>query len=159
MAKSAVENPRYFSGPPLLARRKVRARDGKTWKAGQPMYIDSGLWEPVASTTTKFAALASSDQDTATSSSDVYVDQIVSTETELAAYVSYGDSDYTAKRSQLNLSRGIHVGSNVATVDVSDTTYASVVIRRRLCDDEPYKNDSTDSPGQVIFTVKAAALE
>jgi hypothetical protein len=161
MAKSAVENPRYYSGPPLLARQRVRARDGKTWKAGQPMCLDSGLWEPCASTDTNntlFQALASSDQDTATSTSDVYIDRITSTETKLAAYMSYGDSDYTSKRSQIGTACGIHVGSNVATVDINETTNSVVRVENPEWVAEPYMNDSTDSPGKVIFTVRASAI-
>ena len=159
MAKSAVENPRYYDGPPLAQKTLVRARDAKTWKAGQPMVIDSGLWEPVASNGTKVHGLASTDWDTATSSSDVYVERIVSTETRFAAFLSYEDSDYTAKRSQIGLGRGLHVGSNVCTVDVLDDTNAAVVIRSPLWVEEPYMNDSTDSPGQAVFTFKASALE
>ena len=156
---SVYENPRYFGGPPLLARQKVRARDGKTWKAGQPMVIDSGLYEPVASGGTKCHGFASEDIDTATSSTDVYIDMIQSTETVFAAYVTYTDSDYTSKRSQIGLGRGIRVTSNVATVNVIDDTNALVVVRRPMWELETYNMDSTDSPGQVTFTFKASALE
>lgn len=153
------ENPRYYSGPPLLAKEKVRARDGKTWKAGQPMVIDSGLYEPVASNGTKIHALASEDVDTSTSSSDVYIERIQSTETKLVAMVAYGDSDYTSKLSHIGLNRGVTVGSNICSVDVTDDTNACVVIDSPLWVKEPYKNDSTDSPGFVICHLKAAALE
>ncbi len=159
MARTIYEGFRYYSGPtPALT--KVRARDGKTWKSGQPMYIDSGLWEPVVTDGTNVFGLASSDQDTATSSSDVFVDVINSTQTRFCGYVSSDTDDATALRDYNGTQYGIHVGSaNDPSVNINETSNVSVVVRNPLWVEEPYMNDSTDSPGQVVFSFIASALE
>jgi len=159
MARTATGESFWFYSGPRLEKQEVRARDGKTWKKGQPMVLDSGLWEPVASNGTKIHGLAAENVDTSTSSSDVFVNKIMSTSTKLAGRLSYEDSDYQAKKSQIGLNRGVYVGSNLATVDYIDDTNAAVVIRDVGWDLEPLQNDSDDTPMWVTFTCKASALE
>lgn len=154
-----IRNPYVYAGPPLGAKEKVRAQDGYTWKSGQLARRDSGVWMPVKTNGTTAHGLFSDSQASATSSSDVWVERIMSTQTQFAMLACYGDSDYTTKRAVVGEGRGVTVSSNCCAVDVTDDTNALVVIQARLCDKEPFKNDSTDSPGTFVVTVKAAGLE
>lgn len=157
MAKSALKNPRVYSGVPL-EKSTVRALDGQTWKQGQPGWYDSGYARPMATDDTTFEFFFAANQDTAASSSDVVI-ETVPDGTRFVGYISSDDVDTVAAQAHVGGDYGIHVGSNVATVNVNETATAVVHVDALLYQKEPYKNASTDSPGQVIFHIKAAARD
>jgi len=158
MARTIYEGFGYYSGP-RLEKVNVRARDGKTWKKGCPMYIDSGLWEPVATDGRNMFAIAAQDQDTATSTSDVYVERIRSTETYLQGYASSDTNDAACTRANIGISYGIHMDTYYPSVNLNETSATAVRVVNPLWVKEPYMNDSTDSPAKVIFAPLAATIE
>ena len=153
-----IRNPYVYAGPPLGAKEKVRAQDGYTWKSGQLARRDSGVWMPVLSAGTHVHGIFSDSEVAATSTSDVYVERITSTQTQLGVLVSYTDSDYFTKQALVGEERGVRVTSNCASLNVQRDTGPVFLIQSRLCDVEPFMNDSTDEPGTFIVTVLAAAL-
>ena len=158
MAKSALKNPRFYSGP-VLQKDTVRALDGQTWKAGQPGWFDSGYARPAATDNVVVKFVFSDDQDTAASTSDVKIERIPSASTKFVGYVSTDDADTDAQRAHVAQDYGIHVGSNVATVNTGETSNVAVTVDKLLWLEEPLKNASTDSPGQVIFHYKQSILD
>ena len=159
MAKSAVKNPRFYSGPPLEKDTK-RAADSITWKAGQPGYFDTdGLCAVLATDGVNASFIFSSDQDTATSSSDVKIERILNASTRFVGFISQDDADTVAAATQVGDQYGIHVGSNVATVNVNETSNVAVMVDALLYQEEGYMNASTDDPGQVIFHYIQSVLD
>ena len=158
MAKSSLKNPRFYAGP-ILQKDTVRALDGQTWKSGQPGWFDSGYARPIITDGTNVKFVFSSDQDTAASTSDVKIERIPSAATQFVGYISSDDSDTDAQRAHLLQDYGIHVGSNVATVNVNETSSVAVLVDKLLWLEEPLKNASTDSAGQVIFHYKQSVLD
>ena len=157
MSRSAVKSPRVYGGEPLQ-KAKVRALDGQTWKADQPGYYDSGYARPLATDGTSAQFVFLEDQDTAASTTDAWVGAIDGN-TKFVGYVSSDDSDTTAQRAHIGGTYGIHVGSNVATVNVNETSNVAVVVEDCLPYAEPFRNDSTDNPGQVIFRYLTSVLD
>ena len=158
MARTIYEGFSYYSGP-RLTKVKVRARDGKTWKKGCPMVIDSGLWEPIATDGTRVGAIASQDQTSATSSSDVYVERILSSETKFLGYASSDANDAAVTRASIGEDYGIQMDTYYPSVNTNETSNVAVIVDNPLWVKEPYMNDSTDSPAKVIFHFEQSALE
>ena len=158
MASSALKNPRHFSGPkPELV--QMRAADSATWKAGQPMTVASGLVTPAATNAVAVRWIAASDQDTSTSSSDVWVMRIPGASTKFVGYVSNDSSDTTAQRAHIAVDYGIDVVSNVATVNVGEETKVAVTVDDVMWLVEPRMHASSDDPGQVLFHYKQAIID
>ena len=159
MAITAYKNPRVYAGPPLGAKETVTAVDSQTWKAGQfGYYSTTGKALPCARGQSAVRFQFAEDQDTETSTSTAVITRIQSTVTQFVGYVCAGANDTTAQLTHRGETAGIYVGSNVCIVNVSNDTDAVFNIQGPLWDKEGYKNASTDGPGQVIFTVSAAAL-
>jgi hypothetical protein len=162
MAKSAVKNPRFYAGTPL-SKDTVRALDSKTWKAGEFGWFDSGYVRPIASDNQNLKCVFSEDQDTATSSSDVKIERILSTASQFVGYASNGDADVAVTVANVGKSYALLVGTvnsvSIATVDVADATNTAVTVVDILANKEKYKNTTSDSPGQVIFTIKQSVLD
>lgn len=158
MAKTGLSNPEYYAGPPLGAKVKERAVDGHTWKSGQPCWQDSGLWKPMVTDGKYFMGLFADSQGSLTSSTDVYVQRIESSTTQLKAQVCYDDSDAFMDRSSQNVRYGIHVGANSATVNKNETTATCVTVKFPLWVKEGYKNLAADDPAWCVFTVNDSSL-
>lgn len=159
MSKTGLSNPEYYAGPPFGAKEKVRALDGQSWKSGQPCWIDSGYWRPMATDGTRFQGIFADSQASAASSSDVWVQRINTSETQLVAFASFDDSDAGMEEFKFNGTKlGIHVGSNSSTINKNETTATCVTMRFPLWAKEGYKNLSTDDPAAVVFTINDSSL-
>lgn len=159
MATKASVNPIYFKGP-LLQKEKRRAKDGITWKAGHPMRItDSGLVKCKATGAAVYA-LASEDQLTATSSSDVYIEKIPSAETQfiMSCFKTSGGTDTKCPATEVGKSKLLGISDCIGGVGLSGDTGGIIKIHRRLAEIEAYRNDTSDVPGLVIASFTAAAL-
>lgn len=159
MAKSYLQNPRYYSGP-KLQRVTLRATDSKTWKGGEFGRITAdGLVQPCATDEVSIDVIFGADQDSSTSSSDVVCFRIPSSETKFVGYICNDDADIAAAATHRALSCGIHVGGNTVSVNINETTALAVKIDALIVDVEPWENDSTDDPGQVVFHVLQSVLD
>jgi len=159
MAKTAVQNPRHWSGPALEKDTRVCVASS-TWKAGQFGYYDSdGLAAVCATSATKVDFQFSSTRSDTSTSTSVLVEEIPSASTRFMGYVSTGDGDTAAPRTRIDEQAGLHVGSNVGTVDVLNDTNLVFKIDDVLWAKEDYQAASTDDPGQVIFHVLQSVLD
>lgn len=154
MSVTATKSPRYFSGP-VLSKMPYTAVDSQTWKAGEWATMSStGKVLPVSRGSTRILGIFADSQSSATSSSAVKVFKVTSTKTQFVGYVSNAANDTTAQTTHIGEVAGIYSGSNVQTVNVGNDTKTVFTITGRLCDVEPFKNASTDNPGQLIFRIK-----
>ena len=151
MSITAVKSPRFYAGPPLEL-DKFLAVDSQTWKAGEWAVLTStGKAKAMAQAETRILGIMADSQSTATSSSNVRVYRIPSTECKFVGYVSNGGNDTTAQRTHIGEKAGAHVASNVLTINVGNDTKMPFKIVDCLYLKEGLKNASTDNPGQVIF--------
>jgi len=158
MAKSAVKNPRFYAGTPL-EKRRVLAVDSVTWKSQQPGTFDSnGLASVCATDAVDVKFIFLEDQDTATSTSYVWVG-IIPDGAQFIGYLSSDDADTAATRAMIGDQYGIHVGSNVATVNSNETSNVCVVVKDIAWVAEAFKNAEADDPGQVIFEYLTSVRE
>lgn len=153
MSIAATKGPRYFSGP-LPEKKTFRAVDSQTWKAGELCALTgTGKVKAIGTAGVKLLGVFADSQSTSTSTTDVKVFVITSAETELVGYVSNGGNDTTAQTTHLGENAGVWSASNVQTINVGNDTTVLFRITGRLVDVEPYKNATTDSPGQLIVKV------
>ena len=161
MATKASVNPIYFKGP-LLQKEKRRAKDGITWKAGHPMRItDSGLVKCKALATAVYA-LASEDQLTATSSSDVWIEKIPSSQTQfiMGSYKTSAGTDTKCPSTAVGKLKALGISDCIAGVALGNDTAPGQIIKihKRFTEVEAYRNDTSDVPGLVIASFVDSAL-
>lgn len=158
MARTAKRNPWLVSGPPLES-IKIRATDAKTWKAGEfGVYAAAGTIEPIATDAVKVNVQFLQDQDTSTSSTDVWVG-VVRSDHVFEAFTSTDDADVAATVAAVGNDYGIHVGSNYQTVNLGEASNVAVCVEDYAANYSPYTETSTTSPGKVKFRFKASVLE
>ena len=158
MARTAKANPRLISGVPLEP-IKVRATDAKTWKAGEfGVFEAAGTVAPIATDAVKVNLMFLQDQDTSTSSSDVWVAR-VRADHVFEGFVSSDDNDAAANVALVGNDYGLQVGSNYTTVNSNETSNVAVVVEDYAANYDPYNNAAADSPGKVTFRFKASVLD
>lgn len=158
MAKSAPANPRLLDGDPLEP-VKLRATDAKTWKAGEfGVFAAAGTVEPIATDAVKVNVMFLQDQDTATSSTDVWVARLKAGQ-RFIGYVSTDDDDTTATVANIGNDYGIHVGSNIHTVNTNEATNVAVTVEDYAANVDPYNSAVADNPGKVVFRFKQSVLD
>jgi len=152
MARTAV-NPTVLSTPspqglPLV---EMTAEDGVTWKKGEMAFLDSNDPDPVITTgKTDVFCIFAEDQDTSTSSTDVWVRRLVPG-TRLAMFVTNDGTDGTAGSLAIGTAYGVYGKSNVSYVDLNTTSGQFKVIRV-MSDASDYDDDRKDmdaAPGKV----------
>lgn len=133
-------NPKVLNTPsPIgLARRKYLAADSKTWKKGELCYLSSGTVAPLATTTGSalvFGILAE-DQDTATSSSYVWV-YVLEEGTKLQMFITNNGSSTGASENDLTIGTAYeaYTASNVSYLDVNASTNAQFKVISLWTDD------------------------
>jgi len=158
MASTALKNPRLYQGK-QLEKKRVLAADSQTWKAGQPGVYSSGLATPAATNAVSVQFLFSSDQDSSTSSTEVWIEEIPSASTKFVGYVSNDSTDTRATQALIGAQYAIDVISNVATVNTGEASKVAVQIDDLLWKREGAMNASSDNPGQVIFHYLQSVLD
>jgi hypothetical protein len=159
MARTSKRNPRVVKGTPLQVVSR-RATDAKTWKAGEFGAYASGVVQPAATNAVEINCQFLQDQTTNTSSSDVWVGLIPSSDTIFEGYVSNGTADASAPVTMIGVRCALVVGSNYHTIDNGTVTNKdAVVIDDVAWKYAPLENDSTDSPGKVRFHFPDAILD
>ena len=146
MATKVAKNPRLVMATLPMSKRLMRAADTQTWKAGQWANNSASGLVVVCATDDDEATgggikyVLLEDQDTSTSSSDVWVGDITS-----GMVFEINELDGAVTNSSIGDSFAINVTSNIVTFDVSDTTDEAVVLMRIAADYEPEKNASGDT--------------
>ena len=154
----AYLNPQYYSGP-LPSLVKLPAKDGHTWQVNQFVRTtDSGI-VPCKSDATSITGLAAQTQNVATSSSEVWVNQITSASTKFVVAVTSGGSDTKAGLVLIGSNYGLGVNSCVCTLSTGNDSDEILRIHDVMGRVEPMKNDTSDVPGYAIVSVTAACLD
>lgn len=154
----AYLNPQYYSGP-LLSLVKLPAKDGHTWQVNQFVRTtDSGI-VPCKSNATSITGLAAQTQNAATSSSEVWVNQINSASTKFIVAVTNGGSDTKAGLVLIGSNEGLAVNSCVCTLSTGNDSNEVLRIHDVMGRVEPMKNDTSDVPGYAIVSVVQTALD
>jgi len=159
MALTAV-NPRIVSTPsPIgLARVARLAEDAKTWKKGEFCYLSSGVVTPLTTTTGSAVVFGifAEDQDTATSTSTVWVN-VLEVGTELEMFVTNNGSATGASENDVTIGTvyEAYQASNICYLDVNATTAAQFKVLdywTNLNEEQAaYQSHTADSePGIVI---------
>ena len=148
-------NPRYHKGPPL-ERSTQRAKDGQTWQAGQfGRRTDSGVVTCKANASSIQFCFAAA-QPTATSSSDVLIDDIVADNTELIMGVTNAGADTKALSAYIGNAYGLGVADSICTVSTGNDSTEVLQVRNILPNLEGFDNDTSDVPGFVTVIVPSA---
>jgi len=148
-----VKNPKQVSGPPMK-KQWVLAADSKTWKAGEIGLFTSGAALPVESDGTVAQLMFLRDQDTSTSSTEVWVGLIT------ADMVFEGfELDGVLASTNRGESYSCDVTSNHFTVDVGDTGHNIVKIIDLASTYEPERNKITDIKGRCTFRFLTSAID
>lgn len=156
---SAPQNFKYHSGP-CLREVKRTATDSKTWVAGEAYKIvAAGTVEPCATDDTTVKGIFAADQSTATSSSEVVCYEIQDAATRFLGYVSSDGTDAAAAAANVGDVVGYHVGSNVATVNLNETSSVMIRVQDLYHVVETGKAAAADDPGRVVFSFLQAALD
>lgn len=157
MAQTVYQNPLYFSGP-ALSLKKLPAANGQTWQAGQfGRMTDSGLVKCL-SNATSIAGQFAQNQAVATSSSEVWFNAIESAQTKFIIGVTTGGNDAKAGLVLLGSNEGLGVNSSICTMSLGSDSNEIFHVHDVMGRVEPYKNDTSDSPGFAIVSVVASAL-
>jgi hypothetical protein len=157
MARAAV-NPEVLStpSPQGLELIQMLAADSKTWKKGELVILSSGTVTPlVNSGSTAVYGIFAQDQDTATSSSTVWI-RILEIGTRLNMFVMTNGTAATAATAEIGVKYGAEGLSNVSYLDTG-TANGQFQVIRTYANKAPLQDgyvDTEAAPGlvEVEFT-------
>ena len=152
-------NPRFYKAPALPEKSKEAAAGSLTWQAGQAYRLtDSGV-TPVLSDGAKISGLFAETQAVATTAGDkVWVHRITQPDQLFTFCVTDGGTDTKIGSTVVGQSFGYAVNSCIGTLSIGNASSAVLHIEGLLTDLEPYLNDTSDVPAQVVAGITAAAL-
>lgn len=150
----AAINPTVLStpSPQGLPLQQILAADSVTWKKGEILYLSSGTVTPVSSATggaTNPHYIAAEDQNTATSTSTVWVRKI-EPGTRLKMYLTNNGTNALESAFTKGTKYAAYTASNVAYADVNVTSNADFEYERGGSDVEPNKAP-TAAPQWAVF--------
>lgn len=156
----AIQNPVFYKGP-LLQKEKRRAKDGMTFKAGGLCRLtDSGVVK-VKLLGSSVYGLFSQTQSTATSSTDIWIERIPSSQTQfiMGAYSRSTGTDAIVPATEIGKRAAIGVNDSLYGAAIGVDTGVQVLrIHARFSDLEKGRTDTSDTPGYVIASFVDSAL-
>lgn len=154
----SMENPQFFSGPPLSLEKQT-AKSGHTWLAGTPGRLTDSGAVPLLSNATEIDFLFAQDQASSTSAGDkVWINKIESAETKFVIGLTNGGSDTKATTAMIGAGKGVAIADSVLSISTANDSNKVFYIHGRLADVEGYRNDTSDVPGYVVASVIASTL-
>jgi len=150
-------NPKYIAPESLPAPvRKLDATDSKTWKKGEFCTLASGKVGPLSGTTGGTAVYGQflEDQDTATSSSQVWV-RVLQDGDRFELYVVSDGADAAIGVANIGTKYAIYQASNKCYLDTNVTSNAEFEVEKLAADYEPERNATADTPGKCIVKYHA----
>ena len=152
-------NPRFYKGSAMLEKSKEASAGSLTWQAGQ-FYrtTDSGI-TPVLSDGSQISGIYAETQAVATTAGDkVWVHAITQPDQLFQMSVTSAGTDTKAGSAYVSGNYGVAVNSCVATISVGNASTPLFHVYGVVAAKEPFLNDTSDVPGQLICGVNAAVL-
>ena len=151
-------NPQYYQGP-RMSLVKLAAKNSQTWQVMQPLKMtDSGIVKCLSNDST-IHGFAAETVGTATSSSNVWVHKLESSETKFIVGVTSGGTDCAAALALIGTNKGLAVNSCVATLSLGNDSKKVFRIHDVMGRVEPQGNSVDDVPGFAIVSVLQSAID
>jgi len=151
-------NPRFYKGA-LLEKVKVPCAGSVTWQGGQPYRVtDTGVVPCKSEQVDLKGFFAETQAASSTAGDKVWVHRLTDADQMHVYCVTSGGTDTKAPSSVVGNNYGLAINSCIGSVSIGNTSDAVLHVYARLCDVEPYLNDSGDVPGKLICGPVASVL-